>query len=109
MHRPETWGFLQFSDNEAGSKTIPFNYNEDEDVKWELMKVYYAQRSYRQKTGKYADNIETLKKAGLDADALKYIKNIETTASFFEARAARSESKFIWHINQNSKIWKSRN
>ena len=107
MHQPETWGFIQFSDAQPGTKKVKFEYNKDEDVKWELMNIYYAEKAYKNSTGKWARKIKKLEKTGLDVNDLKYIKSIETTSSCFEATATRKKSKFIWHINNESKMWKT--
>ncbi len=62
MHLPERWGILQFS-----SSTSPRN-NEAEKVyykEWNVrccaMALYYAEKEYYNKEGKYTDQIEKLK------------------------------------------------
>ncbi|NPA37384.1 MAG: carbohydrate-binding family 9-like protein [Chlorobi bacterium] len=107
MHQPETWGFIQFSENAPGTKNVKFIYNNDEDVKWELRSIYYAQKAYIHSTGKWADNINELRKTGLDVDDLKYFKKLETTSSLFEATASGKNSKFAWHIDNTGRVWKT--
>lgn len=104
MHQPETWGFLQFSDVVAGDGEEAFVFNTDELVKWELYSVYHAQRIYRNKTGSYASDINSLKT--LLPYETKYIDSIETTTGLFEARASQKESSFIWCINNEGRTWK---
>lgn len=106
MHRPETWGFLQFSDVIAGEGEEAFVYNEDESVKWELFSIYHAQKVYRKQDGKYANQLVELEKVGLSN--LKYATKVETTASLFEAQATRKGSKFIWHINNEGRTRRSK-
>ena len=106
MHRPETWGFLQFSDIIAGDGSEEFVFNEDERVKWELYSVYHAQKLYRQAAGKYANQLMDFAKVGLNN--LSYVTKVETTASLFEAQATRSGSKYVWHINNEGRTWRSR-
>ena len=108
MHQPETWGFIQFSDKEPGTKKVKFHYSKDEDVKWELMKVYYAENAYKASTGKWASRLKQLKKVGLDTKELKYVRSVQTTSSLFEAKASRKKSKFVWHIDNTSRLWKTK-
>ena len=55
MHMPERWGYVQFSDTPAGSRTDTFVDDPNERVKWALRRLYYRQRSYRAAHGTYAD------------------------------------------------------
>ena len=59
MHRPETWGFVQFVGVEAGELS-DFEIPAHEYTKWELRKLYYAQRDYRAKHQHYATQLEQL-------------------------------------------------
>jgi hypothetical protein len=58
MHRPERWGYLQFSTAKPGDAKF------DPDPLWEgrdsLHRVYYAQRAYRLKNKKYATSLDDL-------------------------------------------------
>lgn len=107
MHQPETWGFIQFTDKQPGTEKVKFEYNKDEDVKWELMNIYYAEKAFRKSTGRWATKIKQLKNVGLDIKSLKYVKSIQTTKSLFEATAKRKGSKNIWHIDNTSYMWKT--
>jgi hypothetical protein len=107
MRQPETWGFIQFSEMSPGSKHAPFVLNEDEKVKWELMKVYHAQSAYKKSTGKWAKELIELKNVGLDTSSMKYFRSIQTTKSLYEATAQREKSDFIWHLDQGRKLWKT--
>jgi len=58
MHRPETWGYVQFSKQQPGAaKFIP-------DVAWParrwLMQVYYAQTEFKKGHGRYAATLAEL-------------------------------------------------
>ena len=106
MHRPETWGFLQFSDVVAGEGDEAFVYNEDEKLKWELYTIYHAQKLYKSATGNYANELMNLQKVGLGD--LFFTQKLESTSSLFEAQATRRGSKFIWHINNEGRTWKTK-
>lgn len=58
MHQPETWGYLQFSNQVVGTMDIPFIFNREEYCKWELRKIYYVQKAYYIKQKKYADDFD---------------------------------------------------
>lgn len=76
MHYPELWGFLFFTQN-GERHEIP----KDELLKWELRKVYYAQHEYKDKHGRFCDNIADL---SVDISSSTQI-SVEATSNCFEA------------------------
>jgi hypothetical protein len=52
MHRPERWGYLQFSTAKPG--TAQFKPDADWETRDTLHRAYYAQRGFHKKNGKYA-------------------------------------------------------
>jgi hypothetical protein len=102
MHRPERWGYLQFSPAEPGKAA--FRPDPDWPTRDLLHRVYYAQRDYRKANGKYAGSVAELglMNAGQRID-------IETTRHGFEASATDSGEKGAkprrWTITQDSRIW----
>lgn len=62
MHYPERWGYLQFSRKSDAVFTMPFS----EKQKKYLWLIYYRQKQYLGKTGKYA---QTLTALGVDPKA----------------------------------------
>jgi hypothetical protein len=107
MHRPEMWGILQLSDLAAGEGAARFQPPVDEDVRWALRQVYYAQRSYYREHETYAaDPVEL----GLDLarpGGSGHVPEITLTADGFEATAA-GDGGAIWRIRQDGKIWSER-
>lgn len=82
MHRPERWGYLQFSTAKPG--TAEFKADPDWDMRDYLHRAYYAQQVYRAKNGKYTtdwDKLEGIKKpkTWLTIDAAK--SSFEMTVS----------------------------
>jgi len=106
MHRPERWGLVQFSDIIAGQGTDEFIYNLDEDVKWELNRLYLAQKAHLNATGCYTEQLNELNNVGISS--FDFNPDVEITQSLFEARALRKESAFIWHIDQSGRTWKTK-
>jgi hypothetical protein len=81
MHRPERWGYLQFSTAEPGSAR--FNLDPDWHIRDLVHRAYYAQRIHHKKHGKYATAPRDL---GLElAEARKL--HVEATSSGFEVSA----------------------
>jgi hypothetical protein len=58
MHRPERWGYLQFSTAKPGE--AKFRLDPDWDIRDALHRAYYAQRAYFAKHGKFAANVGDL-------------------------------------------------
>lgn len=96
MHRPERWGYLQFSTKSDGVKYEP---DPAQAVKDSLHRMYYAQREYRVKNKKYAVNVADL---GVKADGVE----IQTTRSSFEASlvAPKSAGGKRWTIREDGRI-----
>jgi hypothetical protein len=90
MHRPERWGYLQFSTANPGQAT--FRTDPDWPIRDLLHRVYYAERAYFKANGKYSKTVEPLNLKGLAA-ALADPVSIETTASGFELSVSRPAGK----------------
>ena len=61
MHQPETWGFLQFSGVPVSQRIIDFTPDPEDETKWLLRQVYYAQQAYQEANGEFASLITQLK------------------------------------------------
>jgi hypothetical protein len=102
MHRPERWGYVQFSTKQAGSDV--FRPDPDRAVRDALFRVYHAQREHRDKTGLYAKSLEGLT---LDAGLFAKMFRMEVTRSSFEAELpAQGNPAARWVISQDSWIRK---
>jgi hypothetical protein len=88
MHRPERWGYVQFSTAKPG--TTSFEPDPDVPVRDALHRVYYAQRDYRKANGAYAKSVDAL---GLKS--LTPAVAIETTKGGYEAGAKGASGKRI--------------
>jgi hypothetical protein len=58
MHRPERWGYLQFSTAKPGE--AKFKPDADWDIRDTLHRAYYAQKHHILKHGKYATDLKDL-------------------------------------------------
>jgi len=98
MHRPERWGYLQFSTAKPG--TTAFRPDAEWDLRDLLHRAYYAQRIYHAKNGKYATAVADI---GLkNAGGL----TLEATRSGFEASLPTTGAGRRWTITQDGRIRK---
>ena len=58
MHRPERWGFLQFSEGEVNATETVLT--EEWMVREVAIAIYYAQRQYWAANGEYSDDLVVL-------------------------------------------------
>jgi len=107
MHYPEMWGFVQFSDKIAGADVDEFEYRQEEDVKWALRQVYYRERSYYERTGKFTDKIAELGLSRMKVKGYNWPPKIEYTTNLFEAILNSVDGKGKWHISHDGRIWHS--
>jgi hypothetical protein len=102
IHYPELWAFLYFASPEEkqddGALTNTFTIPKIEKVKWELRKVYYAEREFFENNNAFTDDVNALGIVKPD-----YEIHIEKTTSMFEAcayaggkRAAIRQDGFCW-------------
>ncbi len=108
IHKPEYWGFVQFTDQQAGKNDVQFVWNKEEDIKWLLRELYYRQSEYLHTFGTYASNISDLKPEELTEE--KNISNLAvyTTPSFYEITYQMKDGGSLWHIRQDGLVWKSK-
>jgi hypothetical protein len=106
MHRPEKWGYVQFSTAEIGK--VEHKPDPAVPVRNLLQRIYYAQRDYRREHGRWA---ETLAELGMEDTGYESIEGtplMEIARTSFEvtirARYPSGESR-QWHIRQDSRVW----
>ncbi len=105
MHRPETWGYVQFSTGRPGG--VSFQPDVTLPARRWLHRVYYAQREYRRAQKRWARTIQEL---GLAApgDASLGGFAIEVTADLFQASVElrlRDGKTQRWNIRQDALVW----
>jgi len=100
MHYPEMWGFVQFSENQAGAKEDIFTLSNDENIKWQLRQIYYKERTYQMQNGIFTDDLSQL-----DVTIPKeYITKVYTTPNYFEAVIKLEDKKY--YISSEGRTWK---
>ncbi len=86
MHRPERWGYVQFSTAAPG--TVAFRPDPDAAIRDALYRIYYAQRDYRKRSGKWATSLDPLDVRGPWPEATD-APRLQTTDSLFEGARDR--------------------
>jgi len=105
MHRPETWGYVQFSTGRPGS--VPFEPDASLPARRWLHQVYYAERAYRQAHGRWATTLEELQVPG-PADGALGAATLNVADSLFQASVelrlpGRTAQR--WNIRQDALVW----
>lgn len=109
MHYPEMWGFVQFSGASAGMGNEAFRWNPDEDAKWAMRKVYYAERAYLKDHDEYISDWAALGTGEKGPEGYTWPPLIRATPSLFEAVAISMDGTKGVHISNDGRVWISRN
>ena len=96
IHMPEMWGYLFFADAED---QVEFVLPANEKIAWELRKLYYRQRNYGVRFGKYTTDFAQLK----ENDVWTIDPQIDVTPSLFEISTATQSGRL--HIREDGLIW----
>jgi cellulose/xylan binding protein with CBM9 domain len=107
MHYPEMWGFVQFSEKAPGSEDVDFVYNEIEDTKWNLRKLYYEEKQYKMIYGKFTDNLELLSLNKIDSTEEIWPPIININPNQFEAYVILNSGDTL-SINHEGRTFYSR-
>jgi len=101
MHRPERWGYLQFSEQAVGP--VKYRPNPDQGVKDLLHEIYCAQREYHKKHGKFTSDLAEL---GIAKSELG-TPEIQLTPRGFEAtlKSAAAPDAKLWGITSDALLW----
>jgi hypothetical protein len=106
MHRPETWGYVQFTSGRPG--TVAFVPDVSLPARRWLHEVYYAEREYRQQHQRWATSLAELQLALPTSDARVAGTTLEVAGSLFDASVElrlAGQPPQRWHIRQDSLIW----
>ena len=96
MHRPEEWGYVQFSNGRPG--TVPFKADPTWPARVWLHRVYYAEHDYRRSHGQWAAKLSDLKLRQDDLAGLSGF-DLKVAGDLFEATVSGL------HIRQDSLVW----
>jgi hypothetical protein len=107
MHMPERWGIVQFSDAAAGARTVAFEEDPNERVKWALRRLYYRQRRQLTTAGRYASNLSALDASEIAVEGLDFRPSMQATDTLYEISAPGFDGATV-RIRQDGKVWVSK-
>ena len=106
MHRPEKWGYVQFSTAKIGE--TEFQPDPAASARNLLQRIYYTQRDYRSENGHWAATLSDLGVEISGYENIMEMPQIQVTQSLYEAvvkvKYPAGETR-KWHIRQDSRIW----
>jgi ketosteroid isomerase-like protein len=108
MHRPERWGFVQFSTEKPG--TIEYVPPPELAARDALMEIYHRQKAHYAKHMRWAISAEELEEFGIKELMGVNSLSIERTPEGFLATAiitGKDGREQRWHTRQDSRLWTS--
>jgi len=107
MHRPERWGYLQFSTVETGGNLPQFAVPYIERQKQYLWLIYYKQQDYRRKHHRFAGSLSELgfNEKNISIDGKRNSFDLLSTGRRYEVSIKDDSNKSIY-INEEGLITK---
>ena len=106
MHRPERWGYVQFSTHVSGRAT--FDPDPSRFARDRLMAIYHAQKAYRKKNQSWATSLNDLGLADLPPVDGLGPATLRATPGGFEAEITLSPgnggSTQVWMVREDSRL-----
>jgi hypothetical protein len=106
MHRPEMWGYVQFTSRKPGS--VKFQKDRSWEVRCILHEVYYAQKAVHDSTKQWVQSLEGLR---LDASVLaaqqrglRLQPNSDGYVVTMPVTLPNGKTQ-LWHIRQDALVW----
>lgn len=102
MHKPETWGYVQFS---TETNNVAFINHADEQIKWALRKVYLRQKMYESTFHTFTKKRGALKLSSIKINGKSFNPHITLYDDGFIASYPSLENKGKWYIQNDGRIW----
>lgn len=103
MHEPEKWGYVYFSTKEVGENDT-FNIPQDEKIKWELFRLYRAQKTYFEKHQTYAKSMADLNSPSPSVDGKIINLKLENHSFGWTISAKSPFTNNILIVNEEGKF-----
>ena len=109
MHRPETWGRVQFSSVPVGQGAVQVRSDPAGPAKYLLHRIYYAQHAYQKQHDRYATDLTELGLDDLSAYRLTGPPRLSVSDNRFTAsvefKPGRKQPE-RWWIRDDARIWR---
>lgn len=105
MHRPEKWGYVQFSKSPPG--TAQFRPDPAAPARELLMAVYHAERAYHAKHGRYTASIDDLGIKPEEPSRFEGLPSIDVKGDPYQATVTLRQpdgSKERWRVGSDSRL-----
>jgi hypothetical protein len=104
MHRPERWGFVQFS---ASPETAHFRPDPTLAARDALMGIYYGQRAFHERTGRYAGAAGELDAADKAHDSAQTVEVVAKGAGYTATAKVNlpGGGVRVLRVREDSKLW----
>ena len=109
MHAPETWGYVQFSENMVGTNEVEFIHSEDEQVKWALRQIYYQQESHLESYGFYTKDLESLTIPNPNIENYEFSPQLISNYKGYHLLAKTVDGLGEWIMDENGRILLNKN
>lgn len=106
MHRPEKWGYVQFTRGKPG--TVKFRPDASAPARTVLQEIYYVQKDFQKANKRWATSLAELKLTPHLGKALRQPPSLRATADGFQATVGIAGAKGAiqhWHIRQDARVW----
>lgn len=103
IHRPEYWGFVQFSDKSQGKASDIFVWNSDEEVRFELHRLMDLQREYHKENGTFAKDLKEL-----DYEYAQIYSPVFYPAGDYIVISGKSKKGNIWNLGADGRLWQNK-
>ncbi len=104
MHRPERWGYVQFSGTVAGQGPEPFVEDPNERVKGALRRLYYRQRAFREVRGHYAFGLKALDAEEIVVEGLDFAPRLWSDGQVYVLAAPGFGGTTVY-LRSDGKVW----
>lgn len=101
MHRPEQWGYLQFSAVVAGERDATFISDPTEAIRDRLHDVYYAQQAFRKSCGRWG----SLNELKIHHHESESPLSLSLNHDSWTASIPDKDGGGAWCIRQDSLVW----
>jgi hypothetical protein len=105
MHRPERWGFVQFTSTIAGEGTVEYKPDPAQAVREYLMEIYAAQRQHFEEENAWARRLDDLKGRGGSNSPWLSSTRLLTDETGYQITVESEHGR--WNLRQDSRIWKA--